>query len=53
MSTQKDIAEPSFLDYKEDIKAFFLDISTDHKRIALLYLYSILSFFAIGATLGY
>ena len=50
MSTQKDIAEPSYLDYKGKYKGIFSWIlSTDHKRIALLYLYSILSFFAIGA----
>src|SRR5664280_1876985 len=53
MSTPKDISEPSYLDYKGRYKGIFSWIfSTDHKRIALLYLFSILSFFAIGATLG-
>jgi cytochrome c oxidase subunit 1 len=45
--------EPSYLDYKGKHKGIFAWIlSTDHKRIALLYLYSLLSFFAIGATIG-
>jgi len=50
---QKDIGEISYLDYKGKYKGIFSWIfSTDHKRIALLYLYSILTFFVIGATLG-
>ena len=53
MSIQENIQEPSYLDYKGKYKGIFSWIlSTDHKRIALLYLFSILSFFVIGATLG-
>ena len=45
--------EPSYLEYKGKHKGIFSWIlSTDHKRIGLLYLFSILSLFAIGATLG-
>src|SRR5450756_265214 len=47
------VEEPSYLEYKGKYKGIFSWIlSTDHKRIALLYLYSILCFFAVGATLG-
>jgi cytochrome c oxidase subunit 1 len=43
----------SYLDYKGKYKGFLGWIfSTDHKRIALLYLYTIVSFFIVGATLG-
>ena len=53
MNTQPGIIEPSFLEHKGKYKGLFSWIfSTDHKRIALLYLFSILTFFAIGATLG-
>ena len=53
MSAQQGIMEPSFLEHKGKYKGLFSWIlSTDHKRIALLYMFSILSFFAIGATLG-
>jgi len=45
--------EPSYLEYKGKYKGFFAWIfSTDHKRIALLYLYSIMTFFILGAILG-
>ncbi len=45
--------EPSFLEYKGKYKGIFAWIfSTDHKRIGLLYLYSIMTFFVVGATLG-
>jgi cytochrome c oxidase subunit I len=45
--------EPSYLKYKGKYKGIFGWIfSTDHKRIALLYLYSIMTFFLIGAGLG-
>jgi cytochrome c oxidase subunit 1 len=45
--------EPSYLDYQGKHKGIFAWIlSTDHKRIALLYLFSLLTFFAIGATIG-
>ena len=53
MNTQPGIPEPSFLEHKGKYKGLFSWIfSTDHKRIGLLYLFSIFSFFAIGATLG-
>ena len=53
MNTQAGIVEPSFLEHKGKYKGLFSWIlSTDHKRIALLYLFSILSFFVVGATLG-
>ena len=53
MSTQKNFEEPSYLDHKGKYKGIFSWIlSTDHKRIAILYLFSLLTFFAIGATLG-
>ncbi len=43
----------SYLDYKGKYKGILGWIfSTDHKRIALLYLYTIVSFFIVGATLG-
>ncbi len=53
MSAKEGFTEPSYLEYKgkyTGIRAWIL--STDHKRIALLYLFSILSFFAVGATIG-
>jgi cytochrome c oxidase subunit 1 len=53
MSTQKVFEEPSYLDYKGKYKGIFSWIlSTDHKRIALLYLFSLMTFFVVGATLG-
>ncbi len=53
MSPEKTTEEPSYLDYKGKYKGIFSWIfSTDHKRIGLLYLFSILAFFIIGATLG-
>ncbi|HEX2396479.1 MAG TPA: cbb3-type cytochrome c oxidase subunit I [Bacteroidales bacterium] len=53
MSDQKKLVEPSYLEYKGKYKGIFSWIfSTDHKRIGLLYLFSILSFFVIGATIG-
>jgi cytochrome c oxidase subunit 1 len=43
----------SFYDEKGRYKGLFAWIfSTDHKRIGLLYLYSIMAFFVIGAILG-
>ncbi len=43
----------SYLDYQGKYKGIFGWIfSTDHKRIALLYLYSIMTFFLIGVALG-
>ena len=47
------IKEPNYLQYKGKYKGLAAWIfSTDHKRIALLYLYSIMTFFIIGALLG-
>ena len=47
------IAHVSYLKEKSKYKGIFAWIfSTDHKRIALLYLYSIMAFFIVGATLG-
>ncbi len=43
----------SYLDHKGKYKGIFAWIfATDHKRIALLYLYAISTFFVIGAILG-
>lgn len=51
--SSKNLQELSYLDYKGKFKALFAWIfSTDHKRIGLLYLYSIMIFFVVGATLG-
>lgn len=45
--------EPSYLEYQGKYKGIFAWIfSTDHKRIGLLYLYTILAFFGIGLILG-
>jgi cytochrome c oxidase subunit 1 len=53
MNSQPEIMEVSYLKYRGKYNGLFSWIfSTDHKRIALLYLFSILSFFVIGATLG-
>lgn len=44
---------PNYLEYKGKYKGLLGWIfSTDHKRIGLLYLYSIMTFFIIGAILG-
>ena len=43
MSTERTIEEPSYLEHKGKYKGIFSWIfSTDHKRIGLLYLFSIL-----------
>ncbi|MGB8490583.1 MAG: cbb3-type cytochrome c oxidase subunit I [Bacteroidales bacterium] len=53
MSTQGQSEEKSFYEYQGRHKGIFAWIlSTDHKRIGLLYMYSILTFFSIAATLG-
>lgn len=53
MNSKEGFTEPSYLEYKGKHKGIFAWIlSTDHKRIALLYLFSILVFFFIGATIG-
>lgn len=46
--------EPSYLNYKgkySGIKGWLL--STDHKRIGILYLIGVLSFFSVGVVLGF
>jgi cytochrome c oxidase subunit I len=53
MSAQKSVKEPSYLEYQGKHKGIFAWIlSTDHKRIALLYLYTMLVFFSTGAIMG-
>jgi cytochrome c oxidase subunit 1 len=53
MNTTTSVEETSYLDYKGKYRGIFAWIfSTDHKRIGLLYLFSLLTFFIIGATLG-
>ncbi|MBN2349564.1 MAG: cbb3-type cytochrome c oxidase subunit I [Bacteroidales bacterium] len=45
--------QPSYLEYQGKYKGLFGWIfSVDHKRIGLLYMYSIMTFFIVGATLG-
>ncbi len=45
--------EPSYLQYKGRYRGIFAWIfSTDHKRVGLLYLWSIMTFFIVGAILG-
>ncbi|HAF27540.1 MAG TPA: cytochrome c oxidase subunit I [Bacteroidales bacterium] len=44
---------PNYLEYKGKYKGLLGWIfSTDHKRIGLLYLYSVMTFFIVGALLG-
>src|SRR4030043_1497529 len=53
MSTQTISIKPSYLDHQGKYRGIFAWIfSTDHKRIGILYLFSILTLFATGATLG-
>ncbi len=53
MSGNNQNPEPSYLEYKGKHKGIFAWIlSTDHKRIGLLYLYTMLVFFSIAAILG-
>lgn len=53
MIDQKPAPEPSYLEYQGKYKGILAWIlSTDHKRIGLLYLYTIMSFFVVGAILG-
>ncbi len=52
-STSVSIPEPSYLEVKSKRKGIFAWIlSTDHKRIGLLYMFTIMTFFIIGASLG-
>jgi len=45
--------EPSYLEYQGKHKGLYAWIfSTDHKRIGLLYMYTIFAFFSIGLILG-
>lgn len=45
--------QPSYLEEKSQYKGIFAWIfSTDHKRIGLLYLYTIMALFAVGVILG-
>lgn len=53
MNAEETAIEPSYLDYKGKHRGIFAWIlSTDHKRIGLLYLYSFLVLFSIAATIG-
>jgi len=53
IETHAQDSSPSFLEYKGRFKGLMGWIfSTDHKRIGLLYLYSMLVFFSIAAILG-
>lgn len=53
MTAKKSTQEPSFLEYKGKHKGLLSWIlSTDHKRIGLMYLYVMLIFFGIGVILG-
>ncbi len=53
MSSQQDTRkEPSFYEVNKHKGIFAWLLSTDHKRIGLMYLYLIMSFFLIGAVLG-
>jgi len=53
MSVHKNVTEPTYLEYRGKYKGIFAWIlSTDHKRIGLLYLFSIMTFFIVGATIG-
>jgi cytochrome c oxidase subunit 1 len=53
MNVQEAVVEPSYLEYKGRHRGIFAWIlSTDHKRIALLYLFSFLVFFSVAATIG-
>ena len=45
--------EVSYLDYEGKHKGLMgWLLSTDHKRIGILYLITVISFFAVGVTLG-
>ena len=49
---QNDRKEPSFYEVKKHKGIFAWILSTDHKRIGLMYLYLIATFFVVGAILG-
>jgi cytochrome c oxidase subunit 1 len=44
--------EPSFYEVRKHRGIFAWILSTDHKRIGLMYLYAIMAFFLVGAILG-
>lgn len=53
MNVQEAVIEPDYLNYQGTRKGIFAWIlSTDHKRIGLLYLFSFLVFFSVAATIG-
>ena len=53
MTEQNAVYKPSYLEYQGRYKGILSWIlSTDHKRIGLLYLYTIMIFFIVGAILG-
>lgn len=53
MSVQETVVEPDYLEYQGKHKGILAWIlSTDHKRIGLLYLFSFLMFFSVAATIG-
>ncbi len=52
--TVNQASEPSYLHYRgngKGLKSWIL--STDHKRIGILYMVAVLSFFAVGVSLGF
>ncbi|HCY77843.1 MAG TPA: cytochrome c oxidase subunit I [Ignavibacteriales bacterium] len=54
IAVPKNGKHPSYLDYQGKHKGFLgWILSTDHKRIGILYLVSILSFFMVGVTFGF
>ena len=53
MSTDGNISHVSYLEHKGKYKGILSWLlTTDHKKIALLYLYSIMVFFFVGVILG-
>jgi len=48
--TDSSVSQPSYLDVKKGLFSWIFTL--DHKRIGLLYLYSVGSFFLVGAALG-
>ncbi len=53
MSSQQEIRkEPSFYEVKKHKGIFAWLLTTDHKRIGLMYMYLIMTFFFVGAVLG-
>ena len=53
-SKRPDLIHPNYLDARKSRRSGILDwlLTTDHKRIGILYLFSILTFVAVGVTLG-